>query len=519
MLNFKRLTKRAFCVLLILSATVATSCGKKQTSSSAPEPPVCEHEWGEWQLVSEPDCTAKGVKRHVCQKDPSHVETAEFSARGHHYDNGVCSVCGDGPVFPVAPTSIEYVTLSGAGGEYTRYECTEGYYEVTIHQDDVDEDTEGVEWLSFSVPNAGQYALYTVAENSEELSSAVKIVRHDASFASITFPGHDARKLDDGNYYSSVNCGTIHWNMHWRATFAVHGNAGDRVKVRFVRISDPIWIPSNVYEDAYAQEINGVKAPEGGANELLKSVPYETEYFYDETVGYYRTGTQQEPGKIIYAAITADEPRMFPNGGALTDVYLGGGNYAFHHSNTIEGDYLIKNYGWFLLSNGALGTYDNNRNFIPNASDPNANCYENFVNSDGMYPVTKELHEFLVLYTKANHPSDFSGESEDAWLAFCSYYVNATGTQQAPFLIGVGTTEVTTVAMSYRYYTLTTGETNATYTVATAQQGAVLYLDGESYGEDGNGFSVSVTDGATFRIAMKDGSKATFEIMVTEQIG
>ena len=165
--RFKRSTKGILCALLATFALTATACGEGKMSSSSddPEIPTCEHDWGEWELVSEPDCTTKGVKQRTCKTDPSHVETKEFSARGHRYDNGICSVCNDGPIFPEAPASIEYVPLTGAGGEFTRYECQEGYYEVTVHQDDTEEDTAGVDWLSFSVPSAGQYALYTVAEN------------------------------------------------------------------------------------------------------------------------------------------------------------------------------------------------------------------------------------------------------------------------------------------------------------------------------------------------------------------
>ena len=511
--------------MLSVFAITATACGGGNTSSSsAPEAPTCEHDWGEWELVTTPDCTTKGVKSRTCKIDASHVETEEFSARGHNYDNGICSVCGDGPIFPEAPASIEYTTLTGAGGEFTRYECQEGYYEVTVHQDDQDNDEAGVEWLSFSVPSAGQYALYTVAE-SDELSEAVKIARHDASFANITRPGYDARKLDDGNYYSSVNCGEKYWNQNWRATFAVYGNEGETVQVRFVRIGDPIWAPSYVYEDVYAQEINGVKAPESAANEILKPVEYGSEYFYDETAGYYRMGTAQDPGKIIYAAITASATRVFSSG-ALTDVYIGGGNYSLHHSNTVEGNYLIKNYGWFLLSNGGLGTLDEHRTFIPNPSDPTANCYENFVNSDGMYPVTQELHEFLVLYTKSNRPSDLSSETDpailnNAWLAFCSYYDNANGTQHSPYEIGLGEVEVTTKGMSFTYYTVKPETADGGYyNVSTTQQGAIIYINGEAYGEDGNGFSVDFQIdggvGTTFYIIMKDYSKTTFTITVSE---
>lgn len=483
------------------------------------------HAWGNWELDSEPTCTEEGVKKRVCQKDSSHVETENFSALGHTFDNGVCSVCEDGPIFPESPATIKYLNprnsssgISGTGGEFDRYQLSVGYYEIEIGKT-------GQAWMAFSVPEAGQYALYTT-----DNPNGVTLMRYDASIANVTYPGYESRDLGDGNYYSSVNCGERYYSNEWRATFAVHGTSGNKVKLRFVKIGDPQWAPSYVYEDEYAKEINGVIAPEGGETEKLKAVAYDAEYFYDEAVGYYRMGTKQDPGKIIYAAITANAPRVFSSG-ALTDVYIGGGNYNVFHSTTIEGNYLVKNYGWFLLSNGGLGTLDENRNFVPNPSDPTTNCYENFVNSDGMYPVNKELYEFLVLYTKANAPLDLMDETDtetlaNAWLAFCfTYDALKEGTKDLPIEQGLGEFEITTKLLSYTYYTVkheNTGSTSpVTYcNISATQQGATVHINGYTYGLDGNGFNVNfetnASVGTTLYIGTVDGLKSTFTVTVSE---
>lgn len=144
-----------------------------------------------------------------------------------------------------------------------------------------------------------------------------------------------------------------------------------------------------------------------------------------------------------------------------------------------------------------------------------------------MYPVTQELHELLVLYTKANKPSDLSSVTDpdvlaNAWLAFCSYYEKANdGTVNSPYQIGLGEVEVTTKGMSFTYYTVKLETTqDAYYNVSTTQQGAIIYINGEAYGQDGNDFGVDfqieTQAGTTFYIIMQDYSKVTFTITVSE---
>ena len=116
----------SLCVSVISSAV---ACGSGQTASSSESPSSsteeesgsdgddggdnvddgCEHTWGEWTAVSQPDCDTAGEKQRICSKDSSHVDKADIPARGHDYtaNNGVCH-CGHGPVVPTAASSITY---------------------------------------------------------------------------------------------------------------------------------------------------------------------------------------------------------------------------------------------------------------------------------------------------------------------------------------------------------------------------------------------------------------------------
>ena len=48
-----------------------------------------QHVWGEWELLSAPDCEHAGVEIRTCTKDATHVEKREVSALGHDWGEWV----------------------------------------------------------------------------------------------------------------------------------------------------------------------------------------------------------------------------------------------------------------------------------------------------------------------------------------------------------------------------------------------------------------------------------------------
>lgn len=413
-----------------------------------------EHVWTTWEAVQQPSCLVNGVKQRVCQNDPSHIHQDYIAARGHDYtvNNGFCS-CGAGPVFPKDDPSPVYVNpadstfgITGAGTEYNRYELTEGYVEIECQGENYPV------WLSFSTIEPGQYALYSIGGSRD-----TQLKRYDASAQYIPttkdgvfgtgndfdyYIGFEATLLDDGNHYSTVNCPSNVWSTDWRATYSVVGTKGELLTLRFVKIDEPAWTPGYVKDKVVAQQINGV-APNGEAGTKATVVPYETDYFYDEETGYYRMGTKDNPGATIFVAITSIPPRMLLDK-SFTQIQYEGDNLSLPFGTTADGDYLLKDYCPFIMNDTAYGGTENS--------------YQNYVNSDGMYPVNQELYTFLNLYVNKNKPMDipddiWENKRENAWLAPCYYYANLTpGTSAFPIETGVGTISGTTFAADMLYY-------------------------------------------------------------------
>ena len=71
----------AIVCLLVLAATLfaLSSCDVKIFETIN-----CEHEWGEWTVVTEPTCSTEGVRERVCTLDSSHKDVESIAATGDH---------------------------------------------------------------------------------------------------------------------------------------------------------------------------------------------------------------------------------------------------------------------------------------------------------------------------------------------------------------------------------------------------------------------------------------------------
>ena len=215
---------------------------------------------------------------------------------------------------------------------------TEGYFRASGPQRGSKEF-----WLSFSVPEPGQYALYTIGEGA----GTFQITRHDASSAYINpknFPANDV----DGVLYSTVLCTAKHWSESWRATYSISVPAKKEVQFRFVRIDDEPWSPQTVRVAWKAQQINGVKAEDGPENCTPADVPFGTPYFYEESSGRYRMGTPENKGEFIYVAITSIPKRMLSDKPFSMIHYEGANLILDTGTTTIDGDYLVRDYTPFI---------------------------------------------------------------------------------------------------------------------------------------------------------------------------
>ncbi len=450
------------------SSVESSAASSSENSSSEPLPTP---KWSEWEAVSQPTCTEDGEKTRYNLDDPTEVETALIAARGHDYseDNGTCSVCGDQAVIPALDATQAFPLVDpcihtdeqiyeglcdcayrGRGEEYSRLELTEGCYTVeTIKNLEVN----NAIWLSFSVKEAGQYMLYSVDNNNQATAT-----RHDASMAYVAPVGYAARVDENGDFYSYVSCTEKYFNQEWRATFCIKAKAGTLVKICFVKIGEPVWEPKNVSTYVYPTEINGQKAPEGGATNKKTEVPYDSKYYYSDPAtggdGYYHL----ETGEIIYAAINSPSERLLLNG-SFSLIHYEGSALILPNGITADGDYNILNYVPFIMNclyDDDIFAADEEGNYL---TDPTKNCYQNYCNSDGLYPVNAELFFFLNLYVQKNKPIDTEITDEDwhnqedwLWLSACYFYAPLNeGIESNPLPLTVGEYQITLPASDFYY--------------------------------------------------------------------
>ncbi|MBO5359251.1 MAG: amidase domain-containing protein [Clostridia bacterium] len=77
--------------------TEGAHCSVCKTTLTAQEDiPALGHDWGEWD-IKEPTCTEDGYKKHICNRDSSHVEQEPLKAPGHTTEiiPGVAPTCLD----------------------------------------------------------------------------------------------------------------------------------------------------------------------------------------------------------------------------------------------------------------------------------------------------------------------------------------------------------------------------------------------------------------------------------------
>ncbi len=492
--------------------------------------------WNDWVCIDEPSCTEEGLKKRTKIADGTE-ETASIAARGHEYseETALCIRCSQAAVIPelidpefplvdLCTHTDEAIyeglcdcTYKGRGEEYSRVELTEGCYLLEIPS------TQEL-WLSFSVQEAGQYVLYSV---DSEVS--VSVTRHAANFGYVNPNGTDAIKVDKDFYSYANDCREGYYNSEWRATYRLRAVVGTMVKVCFTKVDGPAWEPKSVRTKVYPQQINGVKASEGKEGEALVEVPYNADYFYSDPAeggdGYYHLGTKQNPGKIIYAAIDHTASRLLGSDKFTTVLNNIGTALNLSNGFTADGDNNILVYVPFIMN-----WLDEDAAAMDNPKvNPNRNCYQNFCNKDGLYPVNQELFKFLNLYVRSNKPADSNVTNEDwlaeknkslastdneLWLSACYYYASLEkGTEDTPLEIAPDVdTEINVKAYENFYCTL---EGNGIYTIKGGENTPdSLYIGiGENFFKLKDGIVVSAP--ADFYIFDENAQAVTVTIKAT----
>jgi hypothetical protein len=363
-------------------------------------------------------------------------------------------------IFPADSSPITFSQPTDGNGSAFggRYACVEGYYQVEIP-------AETEVFYEFSVEQTGLYALYTLSVVED-----VAITQYDASVQYIptdedgNFVGNPAEEVPPGHdtktgvLYSKINCPQKYFSANWRATYGFYSQSAQTIKIRFVRIADALHVPENIITTVEAEEVLGKFYADPNANGVtdIATVPFSAKYFYDEdyeievtpfvggeTVkakGFYRMGTEEKPGELIYAMLTDIPVRMFDT--AFTELLNEGTSLRLHMATAENGDYLINDYIEFMLNDG----------------NETKACYQNAVNEKGLYPVNKELYEFLNAYVNARGCAGMTEAEKNAypdamWLAPCYFYGDmSNGSQLYPFALNYGENTITLKNQSYIFY-------------------------------------------------------------------
>ena len=450
---------------------------------------------------------------------------------------------------PLSGDGTPFIKYDAAGSKIAlgRYECEEGYYEIDHPGNNKEV------FYSFRVYEAGQYALYTMESVSE--SDGIVITQYDASAQYIPtdengkYVGNEAELVPNRNVlYSRINCSEKIYNSNWRATYGITSSIAKKFRVRFVRIADAIPDPENIETKVTAKELVGKLTGEETANKAPVEVPYSSNIFFDENAtlnvttldtqetktvkGFYRMGTAENPGEIVYAAITSTPSRLFADN-SFSAIQYEGNNLVLYMSTNADGNYLINNYIDFIMNDGGEKTAE---------KDTTKLCYQNVVNADGMYPVNQELYEFLCAYVRKNPPALDDDElveyADKLWLAPCYYYDYVKlGTKSYPHSIDFGTDDtmiqkdVETVEDEIVYYNvkwnkatdeLTNIATTSGYYTVTCSTANAYILYGSQIYKVNEGETLSLTiasdvaNGATFGVAyFNDNGTSDFDDDVT----
>ena len=471
--------------------------------------------WGKWEKNVDPTCTQSGSMIRYCTENEEHYDRQYLAPRGHDYGkNGTCIRCEKTIKLPSSSGSVTYINpedpasgIFGSGDEFTqyypegsgnegpipntgRYYLTEGeYYEIQI-------DNDGVVWFEFGVDGPGQFAVYSLSNPNE-----VSLSRYYATFATSSF-AYDATVQEDGNFLVTINdCTSTYYNVQWTALFKLSGTAGDVVKFHIKKIADEAWASKTIRENVYATEIDNTKAqdPAEGYVCMAFGTESDAEYYFDETVGYYRMGTEDTPGEIIYAAISKVGAPIFGEGNeiAFTTLLDQGNPLTLFQETLPSGDNLIYDYASMFMAEASYGGTPGNN-------------YQEFVNKDGLYPVTQELYEYLTRYADLKTPL----EGDNAWLAACYYYeLLVLGEAGRPIEITeVGTvTNMQHAKREYNHYLLNLAA--GTYTFQCTTDDMVLILGDKTYKNQGEtreleNLTLTVEEGTpfTFQMGSRDGS-------------
>ena len=278
----------------------------------------------------------------------------------------------------------------------------------------------------------------------------------------------------------------------------------------------------NVSVPTYPTEINGVKAPDAPAETQAIEVAYDSKYYYADPAfggdGYYHI---QGTDEVIYAAINSTPSRLLANG-SFTTIHYEGSALNLQDGYTADGDYRIRSYVPFIMN-----CADDNDIFNTDLQpDLTKNCYQNYCNSDGMYPVNKELFHFLNLYVQSTKPidsaitvQDWQNREDWLWLSACYVYKPLkSGTKDNPLTLAMGENTVQLPAWDSLFCAL---KADGIYTITCEAEGVNLAIGNDVLIPSPFAVTMETTVSSPIRFTLSssDGKAATASVTVAPAVG
>lgn len=178
----------------------------------------------------------------------------------------------------------------------------------------------------------------------------------------------------------------------------------------------------------------------------LTALPYGSTLYYDEANGYYRLNDANGP--VVVVMLTNKSERSKLGGGLIyleeSNERLSGKPYLIDVTSDADkadltkgnsyNDYrtLLRGFGDYTFKPNNQGGFD----YVKPAISAQNIYYAKYVNSDGVYPLTKELEAFLKGFAK-NYADEITGATEgNEWQFACYYYTSATTPVEKDVIVG-----------------------------------------------------------------------------------
>ena len=325
---------------------ICSVCG--QILIAQTETPALGHDWGAWEVKTQPKCTEDGVETRTCARCHG-TETRAVAATGHTYSAVVtpptctkdgytthtCANCGhsytDDTVAATGHTPGTAVTENNVPPTCTDAGSYDSVVYCTVCSEELSRTTVTVDALGHAW---GEWTVRVSPTCTETGTKQRTCVRCDASESeTLAALGHDLTKTDAnaptteeaGNieYYTCSRCGKLFSDIAAEHEITVEETVLPKIEVKLIELTrEDFDIPNRVVLRNCGVAFYGID-DFGYCDTSTKGnivIPLETTF--GANISYYFNGIKDEPAQSGYYHVTARVEES--NGFVGTEIDLGG---------------------------------------------------------------------------------------------------------------------------------------------------------------------------------------------------